>query len=67
MSIFFFFRKTNRLEESKNIFESIVNNIIFRRVSIILFMNKTDLLADKLERRETNIKNYFPNFSGKLS
>lgn len=58
------FRKTNRLEESKNIFDSIVNNVIFRRVSIILFMNKTDLLADKLERKETNIKNYFPNFSG---
>lgn len=61
---FYFFRKTNRLEESKDIFDSIVNNIIFRRVSIILFMNKTDLLADKLKRRETNIKHYFPNFAG---
>lgn len=59
-----FSRKTNRLEESKNIFDSIVNNIIFRRVSIILFMNKTDLLADKLERKETNIKHYFSNFTG---
>lgn len=29
-------------------------------------MNKTDLLADKLERRETNIKHYFPNFAGKF-
>jgi len=27
-------------------------------------MNKTDLLADKLERRETNIKHYFPHFAG---
>lgn len=27
-------------------------------------MNKTDLLADKLERRETNIKHYFSNFAG---
>lgn len=27
-------------------------------------MNKTDLLADKLERKETNIKHYFPNFAG---
>ncbi|XP_025412310.1 guanine nucleotide-binding protein subunit alpha homolog isoform X2 [Sipha flava] len=59
-------RKTNRLEESKNIFDSIVNNVIFRRVSIILFMNKTDLLADKLERRETNIKHYFSNFTACL-
>jgi len=60
----FIFRKTNRLEESKDIFDSIVNNVIFRRVSIILFMNKTDLLADKLKRRETNIKHYFPHFAG---
>ncbi|XP_015375114.1 PREDICTED: guanine nucleotide-binding protein subunit alpha homolog isoform X1 [Diuraphis noxia] len=60
-------RKTNRLEESKDIFDSIVNNVIFRRVSIILFMNKTDLLADKLERRETNIKHYFPNFAACLN
>lgn len=29
-------------------------------------MNKTDLLADKLEKKETNIKNYFPNFTGKF-
>lgn len=27
-------------------------------------MNKTDLLADKLERKETNIKHYFSNFTG---
>lgn len=64
LNIIKFFRKTNRLEESKDIFDSIVNNVIFRRVSIILFMNKTDLLADKLKRRETNIKHYFPNFAG---
>ncbi|KAK9513046.1 hypothetical protein O3M35_001326 [Rhynocoris fuscipes] len=53
-------RKTNRLEESKHIFETIVNNSTFRGVSIILFLNKTDLLAEKLKSGETNIRWYFP-------
>lgn len=29
-------------------------------------MNKTDLLADKLKKEETNINHYFPNFTGNL-
>lgn len=57
-------RKTNRLEESKNIFDTIVNNLVFRGVSIILFLNKTDLLAEKLKSGETNIRWYFPEFTG---
>ncbi|CAJ0959251.1 unnamed protein product [Ranitomeya imitator] len=36
-------RQTNRLTESLNIFETIVNNRVFSNVSIILFLNKTDL------------------------
>ena len=41
-------RRTNRLEESRVIFDSIVNNKWFRGVSIILFLNKTDLLIEKV-------------------
>ncbi|KAF4527820.1 hypothetical protein B566_EDAN016304 [Ephemera danica] len=41
-------RKTNRLEESRNIFDTIVNNVVFSGVSVILFLNKTDLLDAKL-------------------
>ncbi|KAG7276841.1 hypothetical protein CRUP_008791 [Coryphaenoides rupestris] len=37
-------RRSNRLVESMNIFETIVNNKLFLTVSIILFLNKTDLL-----------------------
>ena len=55
-------RKTNRLIESCNIFETIVNNKSFEKVSIILFLNKTDLLDKKI--REVNIQLYYPNFSG---
>ena len=45
-------RKTNRLMESCDIFEAIVNNKAFTGVSIILFLNKTDLLEEKIKRRQ---------------
>lgn len=43
-------RLKNRLRESQNIFETIVNNRCFTEVSYILFLNKTDLLKEKLKR-----------------
>ncbi|XP_071960389.1 guanine nucleotide-binding protein subunit alpha-12-like [Antedon mediterranea] len=55
-------RVTNRLVESCNIFETIVNNKYFSNVSIILFLNKTDLLAVKV--KQVSISDYFPNFNG---
>ncbi|RZF42697.1 hypothetical protein LSTR_LSTR001492 [Laodelphax striatellus] len=57
-------RKTNRLEESRNIFDTIINNDVFSSVSIILFLNKTDLLVEKLKSKETNIRWFFPEFPG---
>ncbi|RWS31848.1 guanine nucleotide-binding protein subunit alpha-like protein [Leptotrombidium deliense] len=72
-------RKTNRLMESLNIFDTIVNNRVFSEVSMILFLNKTDLLKEKLERaaKYQKIKNdrtqtsyvtlvseVFPDFKG---
>ncbi|XP_029353730.1 guanine nucleotide-binding protein subunit alpha-12a isoform X2 [Echeneis naucrates] len=55
-------RRTNRLVESMNIFETIVNNKLFLNVSIILFLNKTDLLVDKI--RTADIRKNFPDFRG---
>ncbi|XP_029913494.1 guanine nucleotide-binding protein subunit alpha-13b [Myripristis murdjan] len=55
-------RQTNRLSESLNIFETIVNNRVFSNVSIILFLNKTDLLEEKV--KQVSIRDYFPEFSG---
>ncbi|XP_036280301.1 guanine nucleotide-binding protein subunit alpha-12 isoform X5 [Pipistrellus kuhlii] len=55
-------RRTNRLLESMNIFETIVNNKLFASVSIILFLNKTDLLAEKV--RSVAISKHFPDFRG---
>ncbi|XP_059835461.1 guanine nucleotide-binding protein subunit alpha-12a isoform X2 [Hypanus sabinus] len=53
-------RRTNRLVESMNIFETIVNNKLFTSVSVILFLNKMDLLVEKV--KTVNIKKYFPDF-----
>lgn len=60
-------RRTNRLVESCDVFEAIVNNTVFGSVSIILFLNKTDLLADKIRQTATGgptIRDYFAQFSG---
>ncbi|XP_066546183.1 guanine nucleotide-binding protein subunit alpha-12 [Amia ocellicauda] len=55
-------RRTNRLLESMNIFETIVNNKLFSNVSIILFLNKMDLLVEKV--RKVSITKHFPDFRG---
>ncbi|XP_063041320.1 guanine nucleotide-binding protein subunit alpha-12a [Engraulis encrasicolus] len=53
-------RRTNRLVESMNIFETIVNNKLFSNVSIILFLNKMDLLVEKVGK--VNIQKHFPDY-----
>uniref|UniRef100_A0A3Q3QWM5 Guanine nucleotide binding protein (G protein), alpha 13b n=1 Tax=Monopterus albus TaxID=43700 RepID=A0A3Q3QWM5_MONAL len=55
-------RQTNRLRESLNIFETIVNNRVFVNVSIILFLNKTDLLEEKV--KSVPLKDYFSDYTG---
>lgn len=55
-------RRTNRLLESCNIFETIVNNKSFSHISVILFLNKTDLLEEKIG--VVDISDYFPQFTG---
>lgn len=53
-------RTTNRLLESRNIFDTIVNHMIFSNISVILFLNKLDLLKKKIQK--ANISKYFPEF-----
>uniref|UniRef100_A0A4W5Q6F2 Guanine nucleotide binding protein (G protein), alpha 14 n=1 Tax=Hucho hucho TaxID=62062 RepID=A0A4W5Q6F2_9TELE len=52
----------NRLEESKALFTTIVTYPWFQESSIILFLNKTDLLADKI--LHSNLADYFSAFTG---
>jgi len=54
-------RKTNRLQEARTIFDTIINNRIFERISVILFLNKVDLLKEKVGR--SNIEEYIEEFS----
>ncbi|VDK88633.1 unnamed protein product [Litomosoides sigmodontis] len=55
-------RRTNRVIESRSVFETIVNNKSFANVSIILFMNKSDLLEEKVSK--SDIRQYFADFAG---
>ncbi|VDD88913.1 unnamed protein product [Enterobius vermicularis] len=55
-------RRTNRVVESRSIFETIVNNKSFANVSVILFMNKSDLLEKKVPK--SDIRQYFADFTG---
>uniref|UniRef100_A0A2K5QDH9 Guanine nucleotide-binding protein G(s) subunit alpha n=1 Tax=Cebus imitator TaxID=2715852 RepID=A0A2K5QDH9_CEBIM len=55
--------QTNRLQEAPNLFESIWNNRWLRTISVILFLNKQDLLAEKVLAGKLKIEDYFPEFA----
>lgn len=52
----------NRLKESLELFGTIWSNRWLRTISIILFLNKQDLLAEKLRAKKSKIEDYFPEF-----
>ena len=52
----------NRMHESMELFENIVNNQYFKKKSFIVFFNKKDLFELKL--RDKGIKESFPNYEG---
>jgi len=54
--------KENRLEESKLLFNVIITSKWFERSSFILFLNKKDLLEEKI--MHSNLVDYFPDFEG---
>ncbi|XP_062986601.1 guanine nucleotide-binding protein G(olf) subunit alpha isoform X1 [Elgaria multicarinata webbii] len=54
---------TNRLRESLDLFKSIWNNRWLRTISIILFLNKQDMLAEKVLAGKSKIEDYFPEFT----
>ncbi|CAF96489.1 unnamed protein product, partial [Tetraodon nigroviridis] len=55
--------QTNRLQEALNLFKNIWNNRWLRTISVILFLNKQDLLADKVLAGKSKIEDYFPEFA----
>jgi len=53
----------NRMEESKALFQHIVEYPYFQQSSVILFLNKKDLLEEKI--KSSALKDYFPHFNGR--
>ncbi|KAG4066614.1 hypothetical protein HA402_007250 [Bradysia odoriphaga] len=54
----------NRLEESLNLFEQIVNNRWFKEASFVLFLNKLDLFREKIMSSTRHLRLFFPEYSG---
>jgi guanine nucleotide-binding protein G(i) subunit alpha len=52
----------NRMQESLTLFDSICNSRWFIKTSIILFLNKIDLFAEKLQH--SPLERYFPDYRG---
>ena len=56
----------NAMEESLEMFKSIINSVWFRNKPVILFLNKIDLLEKKL-KTATCLRDSFPEFTGDAS
>lgn len=54
----------NRMEESKALFRTIVTYPWFQSSSVILFLNKKDLLEEKIMC--SHLVDYFPEYDGNI-
>lgn len=54
----------NRMEESKALFKTIITYPWFQHSSVILFLNKKDLLEEKI--MYSHLVDYFPEFDGEI-
>ncbi|KAJ8260928.1 hypothetical protein COCON_G00166510 [Conger conger] len=52
----------NRMQESKALFRTILTSDWFLESSVILFLNKTDLLKEKIA--QSHLADYFPDYTG---
>lgn len=55
--------RVNRMREALMLFESLCNSKWFANTPFILFINKIDLLKDKVRR--SPLRRYFPDYKGK--
>ncbi|CAK8674713.1 guanine nucleotide-binding protein G(s) subunit alpha-like [Clavelina lepadiformis] len=53
----------NRLKEALELFLNIWHNRWLRTISVILFLNKQDLLTEKVEAGRSRLETYFPQFA----
>ncbi|XP_071505575.1 guanine nucleotide-binding protein G(s) subunit alpha-like [Diadema antillarum] len=52
----------NRLMESLSLYERLWKNRFLKETSVILFLNKQDILAEKIANGRTRIETYFPEY-----
>ena len=52
------------MEESKALFETIITYPWFQKSSFVLFLNKTDLLEEKID--SSHLADYFPTYTGEF-
>jgi len=50
---------TNRMKESVNLFHTVLGYQAFRNTSIVLFLNKKDLLEEKIKSGKSPVSDYF--------
>jgi len=55
-------RRINRMRDSLELFNTICNHPLFKNTSIILFLNKIDILKKKLNKLQ--LKEYFKEYQG---
>lgn len=55
-------RSENRMEESKALFKSIMTYPFFNNVSVIFFLNKTDVFLEKIMK--SDLEDYFIEYDG---
>lgn len=53
---------TNRMVESIALFDQVINYEWFKEASFILFLNKQDVLEEKI--KTSNLKDHFPGYTG---
>ena len=54
----------NRLEESLNVFNTIIKCPELSRASKLLFLNKTDLFKKSIEEHKISLAQHFPQYEG---
>ena len=57
--------ETNRMEESLNLFDSIVKCPYMNGTAFILFLNKVDIFEDSIKVNHIQLSDYFPNYNGR--
>ena len=54
----------NRLQDAVDLYGKITENKLLQNTPVVLFLNKMDILEDKIKR--DYISNYFPEFQSKI-